>query len=180
MGKGKFFGSKKEKDIQSRPLPPTPSISFEEPEDIAPETVYSTIDEEKCSTETVFHQRSVSDQVLNPKKNNFDDDKIRKTNSDRTERRSAKMVENDEEMVNKLSNTGKETRNLSCSTPIINNGEETGKRKRSETTDSVTTPENVGCDEIRRPRLTTSSGEGTLKLRDPSFLNNEHKRLVKF
>ena len=142
-------------DNQSRPLPPLPLNIPAEPDDEAPEPIYESIDQEP-SYEAVYHQRSISDHILSIRKNS-DEDKLRKSNSDRVERHlnrsgSAAVDKDREELIlpeKKISNAGK----MSNSTPSIGPKEEKDGRVRSITTDSTAIEDGK---EKSRPKLTSS------------------------
>lgn len=172
-------------DIQSRPLPPLPTEEPGEPDDEAPEPAYESIQEGEVSYETVFHQRSISDHILNAGRTTEDEEKIKKSNSDRKERRIPRAASTNHDYEDdipiipekKLSNVSKEARHYSCSTPSIHDDklEPIVVRNRSTTTESSAGEEDI---KTNRPRLVTSSEVGTIKLRDPSYFEPQKHRLV--
>uniref|UniRef100_A0AC35FXS2 Uncharacterized protein n=1 Tax=Panagrolaimus sp. PS1159 TaxID=55785 RepID=A0AC35FXS2_9BILA len=164
-----------ENNIQSRPLPPIPNTADEdqipeEPEDSAPEfeipePEYACVDGD-IGYETIHHQRSISDHVLSY--NQIDEkmktiDFLKKSNSDRSERRSTRkkptqhlseqLQSSEEDEHRKLSDISEHRKTYSCSTPSFllqpsidinegggNDDEIDDGRKRSITTDSISSP----------------------------------------
>ncbi|KAE9551103.1 hypothetical protein FO519_005681 [Halicephalobus sp. NKZ332] len=167
-------------DIQSRPLPPTPLDAPPEPDYEAPEPAYESIDDDQDhSYEAVYHQRSVSDHVLSIRKNS-EEERIRKSNSDRTERRlaragsaAAEKLNQDETLEKKISNAGK----ISNSHPNIGVQDEKDGRNRSVTTDSTVVESR--SDKNSRPRLIKSPEAVDVKMRTHHPSISEQKQRSK-